>query len=677
MKATDLVVEVRDANLNRVGQITARDLLGLELVLRFNAAGGWRVTLPAGNAMAEALRQPGAGIIVNGPDGVLLSGPMFSAKNVKSATDPAGQWEIAGYDDTVILGQRVAYPVPATADLAGQVLEHDVRAGFAETVLKGYVNANMGPSAPLERRVPGLIVETDLERGPVITGRARFDKLGELLSQLAIAGNLGFDIAQTGENLEFRVFQPLDRSAEVRMDVDNNRLERAEYSYTAPEATRVIVAGNGSGVDRVFLERSTVESLDAETLWSRRIEVFKDQRNTSDLAELEQAGDEILADKGKTVEAVSVTPSDGPAMAYPRDWGLGDRVSVVVGSDTISQVVTEVALVVGADGLRVAATVGDPAVAARGDVEAEVVTRQSDQEARISNLERNDTASGSVGATALAALTDVQLTTLQNGQALVYDQTAGVWKNADSSGAAVYASDSAPVAEPGALWIRTSDMSMFTRYSDGDSAQWVEVRKAEDLGLLNRVTTLEARPLSGLVPLVPTSVTVTGGTATTTANGKVTYTSATSISLNGVFSSASQKYLIAFECSANNTFEVRMRMRNAGTDRTGTNYHVAAWSVRDNATNAMVSSSSLVGSPIVATVAGGYFQTATVQVFNPFESDRETNWHFTSTSVTGSIWETRIGAGRYSVSQSNDSFTLIPSSTGTFSGTVQAFRYNE
>lgn len=397
MRATDLVVEVRDQNLQRVGQITERDLLGLEMVLRFNAVGGWRITLPADSPMAEALRQPGAGIIVNGPDGVLLSGPTYAAKNVKSATDPRGQWEIAGFDDTVILGQRVAYPVPSTDDLSLQDSEHDVRTGFAETVLKQYVNANMGPAAPVARQIPGLIIETDLERGPVITGRARFDKLGELFSQLAIAGNLGFDIAQTGENLEFRVFQPVDRSAEVRMDVDNNRLEKSEYSYTAPEATRVIVAGQGSGTGRTFIEYATTDSLAAETEWSRRIEVFKDQRNTTDVAELEQAGDEILADKGKTVEAVSVTPSDGPAMAFPRDWGLGDRVSVVVGSDTISQVVTEVALVVGEDGLRVAATVGDPAVAARGDVEAEVVTRQADQETRISNLERNDSGGSSGG----------------------------------------------------------------------------------------------------------------------------------------------------------------------------------------------------------------------------------------------------------------------------------------
>lgn len=397
MKATDLIVEVRDANLARVGQLTERDIPGLELVLRFNSVGGWTVTLPTGHPMAEALRQPGAGLIVNGPDGVLISGPTYTAKNTKTAGDTTGEWVISGFDDTVLLGQRVAYPTPDTADLTLQTEPYDVRTGNAETVMKGYVDANMGPSAPLERQATGLTVQTDLGRGPVVTGRARFDTLGELLSQLALAANLGFDIAQTGENLEFRIYQPVDRSASVRMDVENNRLEKSEYSYSAPEATRVIVAGQGSGAGRAFVERTSAESLAAETAWGRRIEVFKDQRSTGDTAELEQAGDEILADKGKTIEAVSVTPSDGPAMSYPRDWGLGDKVSVVVGDTTISQIVTEVALVVTDDGLKVAATVGDPAVAARDDVEAQVVDKQTSQESRISNLERNDSASGSGG----------------------------------------------------------------------------------------------------------------------------------------------------------------------------------------------------------------------------------------------------------------------------------------
>ena len=396
MKVQDLVVEVRDASLARIGQITERDLVGLSVVLRFNKVGGWKITLPSNHPMAEALRQPGAGLIVNGPDGVLLSGPTVSAKSVKTSDDPEGVWEITGSDDTAVLGERVAYPTPATADITMQG-DYDVRTGAAETVMKGFVAANLGPSAPTVRRIAGLTVQADIARGATVTGRGRFQSIGELLDQLALTSGLGFDIVQNGTGLEFQVYEPTDRTATVRMDIDNNRLTKSEYAYQAPEATRVIVAGQGQGADRTLVERTSLDSEAAETAWGKRIEVFKDQRNTNDTTELAQAGDEILADKGFTVESVSVTPSDDQSMNYPTDWGLGDKVSVVVGETTISQLVTEVALVITEDGLKVGATVGNPAVAAASDVETQVITKQADQETRISNLERNEPSSGGSG----------------------------------------------------------------------------------------------------------------------------------------------------------------------------------------------------------------------------------------------------------------------------------------
>jgi hypothetical protein len=396
MLIQDITVEVRDANLERVGQITERNLVGLEVVARFNAVGAWRITLPAGDPMADALRAPGSGIIVTGSSGVLLSGPTISAKSVKTAENPEGEWEITGADDTSVLGHRVAYPTPATDDLSLQS-DFDVRTGPAESVMKAYVEANLGDDAPVSRQVTGLTVEADQARGETVTGRARFQPIGELLTQLAITSGLGFDVAQNDGGLEFKVYEPVDRSLSIRMDIDNNRLTKSEYSYTAPQATRVIVAGQGTGADRTLVEVVSDASEDAETLWAKRIELFKDSRNTSDLGELEQAGTEILADKGYTVEAVSVTPTDDEVMSYPADWGLGDKVSVVIGDITVTQVVTEVAIVITEEGIKVGATVGDPATATQDDVESQVIVKQSDQESRISNLERNELSGGGSG----------------------------------------------------------------------------------------------------------------------------------------------------------------------------------------------------------------------------------------------------------------------------------------
>ena len=398
MRVDELTVEVRDAGLNRVGQVLPADLVGLEVASRFNAVGAWRLTLRADHPLVDVLRAPGSGLIVTGPSGVLISGPTVSASQAKTADDPEGTWEIVGTDDSVLLGERLAYPVPTTASLAAQTAAYDVRTGKAESVAKAFVNANIGPAAPVARRVSGLSIEADLARGADVSVSARFDSLGEIVSGVLAPSGLGFDLLQDGNELVFGVYEPVDRSAYIRMDVDNRRLSRSEYVYSAPGATRVIVAGQGQGAERTFIERVSAESTAAESAWGRRIEVFKDQRNTDVLAELQTAGDEVLAESGKTIVGIKVTPADdAPSMLFGVDWGLGDLVTVVVGDLEIAQVVTEAAVVVVEGGVSVGVTVGDPVTSRSGDTEARVINAQSEQQARISNLERNELSGGSGG----------------------------------------------------------------------------------------------------------------------------------------------------------------------------------------------------------------------------------------------------------------------------------------
>jgi len=385
MRVDDLVVEVRNASLARVGQLLPKDLEGFTAVLRFNASGTWTLTLPTDHVLVDALRAPGAGIIVTGPS-FSFSGPTNEAKRSQSTDDPEGVWTISGLTDDVILGERLAYPTPASADVTAQTSEADVRTGKASTVMIGFVNANLGPSAPAARKLSSVSLAADGALGSTITASARFETLGKLLTRIASLDGLGFTLKQSGSNLVFSVYQPTDRSAYVRMDIDNKLLTKSEYTYTAPGATRAIVAGAGDGIDRTFLEVTTSFSTDSETSWGRRIEVFKDQRSDVDTTALTQAGTEELTTKGKTLEAVSVSPSDDVTMAFGTDWFLGDKVSVVVGSTSIVQIVTEVGFKISEDGVRIGATVGSPSVA---DAESTVADVQVNQEERISNLERN------------------------------------------------------------------------------------------------------------------------------------------------------------------------------------------------------------------------------------------------------------------------------------------------
>ena len=391
MRVDELTVEVRDVDLNRVGQILASDLVGFEAVLRFNNVGNWKLIIPVDHVLADALSTPGSGIVVTGPNGVLLSGPMTSTTIDRTSEDPSGTMTIEGTDDSIILGQRLAYPTPSSADVTAQTTPYDVRSGTASTVMRAYVNANIGPSAPTARKIGPLTLASDPLVGSTVYGSARFDVLGELLSGLAAVDNLGFDITQQGSNLEFRVFQPSDKSATVRMDVSNDTLSSTKFSYSAPGATIAIVAGQGVGADRTFVQVTTTESESAQTAWNQRLEVFIDQRDTDDTNQLQQSGLERLADDGNTQVSLEVVPSSDLTMVYGVDWNLGDLVTVVVDEDELSATVTSVALKIEADGVYVGATVGKPEGV---DYQSRLNKRQTTTTQRVNALERTEGLTG-------------------------------------------------------------------------------------------------------------------------------------------------------------------------------------------------------------------------------------------------------------------------------------------
>lgn len=387
MRVEDLTIEVRNADLERVGQLRPADLVGFTAVLKFNAVGTWKVNLPVGHPMAEQLKLPGSGLIVSTDQGVIFSGCTTSVVTNQTLQDPAGVYEISGVDDSILLVERLAYPTPTTADVTAQVNVSDDRTGAAEDVMKAYVEANIGAQAPAARKVSSLAIEPSAGLGATVTASARFQTLQELLVGLADVSGLGFTIEQAGSVLQFQVYQPLDRSATVRLDLYNGRLTRSEFTYSRPNATHVIVGGAGDGSERILLERTSLESQEAAALWNRRIEVFADSRGASDSASLQQAADEILATDGRTITSSSVTPSDDQTMRFGIDWNLGDRVSVVVNDEETSAVVTEVGILITAEGVRIGATIGDTS---KPEVEAQLAHNLQSQDERISNLERND-----------------------------------------------------------------------------------------------------------------------------------------------------------------------------------------------------------------------------------------------------------------------------------------------
>ncbi len=104
--------------------------------------------------------------------------------------------------------------------------------------------------------------------------------------------------------------------------------------------------------------------------------------------------------------------------------------------------------------------------------------------------------------------------------------------------------------------------------------------------------------IAGLKLIVPTSVAATGAgsSASVSATGKVTFTSAATISVNGVFSATYDNYLAVCRATLTTGTSVlqAVRLRASGTDDTGNNItrqYLAAFSTsvtgaRDTSTSA-------------------------------------------------------------------------------------------
>lgn len=419
-----LTVEVRDKNLNRLGQIAPVDL-DILVEDQVNNVGSWTLNLRSDHPLADALRTPGAGIVVSDTSGdTLMSGPVTETDDKATVEDPGGTLTINGLTDTLILADRVAFPDPGNADPETQAAAYDVRTGATEDLMHAYVDANVGPSAPTGRRITSLTMGTNGHRGSTVTKRARFDVLGTLVNDLALTSGLGFRIRQVASGLKFETFAVSDRSADVRYDIYNNMLSGHSAQTAPPGVTRAIVGGDGAKLARPLVEVTNSASLAAESLWGRRIEQFIDQRSTADAAELAQAGAEALQDAGFAQTGIQVVPMEDIGVGdFGTKFVLGDLVTVVVNGVQYTVQVTGYVLKRNSEGLKFGLVLGNPL----GKQEAAQVTaRVTKLEGRVSNLERNAEPGGGG---AMAELTDVTLTSPATRDILQWDGASGKWVN--------------------------------------------------------------------------------------------------------------------------------------------------------------------------------------------------------------------------------------------------------
>ncbi len=372
---------VRNADLDIVGELD--DYQRLKFVHRFQDVTTGEISANRDVPVAAELTTDGAGIVVLHDGEVVTSGPIIQPRREWSG---AGDLLDLGFvsDDAWLL-RRLGYPSPLDGNHSAAA--YDVRTGAAETVLRAYVDANLGPSALAARRI-GLTLLPDEGRGASVTGRARFHPLLDVCRDLAISGgDLGFRIRQAGPTdpttvgLLFEVYVPRDLTATAIFSVDLGNLAGFDLEEKAPDANYVLVGGQGEGAARTIVEGGDAGSI---ARWGR-IEAFRDQRDTGVVAELEQSRDRELTERASEL-SLEISPVDTAAITYLVDYGLGDTVRTIIDGVAFDEIIREVTVTLeGGSAPTVEPKIGTPA---RGDLVGffAAIRRVS---GRISRLERS------------------------------------------------------------------------------------------------------------------------------------------------------------------------------------------------------------------------------------------------------------------------------------------------
>lgn len=183
---------------------------------------------------------------------------------------------------------------------------------------------------------------------------------------------------------------------------------------------------------------------------------------------------------------------------------------------------------------------------------------------------------------------------------------------------------------------------------------------------------LELVPFTvGMKPIVPTSVAGSGVSVGT--RGKVTFTTASTISLNGIFTSTYDTYKIVFDCSATSTSAGgTLRLRLAGTDNSSAVY---AFQQTTAAATTVATTTGTTGTSWGFTAVSGtehYFELT----LNAPALARATRGRIDTGTWTGNTANTQTKSElRHSATSAFDGLSII-ASTGNMTGSLTVYGYN-
>ena len=310
---------------------------------------------------------------------VPLMAGMITSDTVGRGDYPTAQW--SGRCHLDYLDGMITLPNPARAADNQTDGSHYRANGPAAQVIFNLVRTHVAQGARPEFQTPLRVSSTWAESpGSNVRIETRFKPLLEEVQQLAKSGGITFGTEMDDNGtIRFRQYEPVDRSRYIRLSEDNDALGEWSMERTRPEVTKVLVAGQGEGDARtlVLMEGNQND-------WGVNRLVFQDRRDTDELAELQQAGEDTLLDNAETA-TISLDLVDTPDMEFGKDYLLGDIVTVQLADGaTIVDGVQQVELDYTAQGRTGKVTVGPTGEEHEPD---QLVKLVKDLRARIQALE--------------------------------------------------------------------------------------------------------------------------------------------------------------------------------------------------------------------------------------------------------------------------------------------------
>ena len=255
----------------------------------------------------------------------------------------------------------------------------------------------------------------------------------------------------------------------------------------------------------------------------------------------------------------------------------------------------------------------------------------------------------------------------QQYQGFVYNSTVGAWQSNPASVAPFYTADTPPTnPTKGDSWFNTNDGTMYIYTYDGNTYQWVEHRSQI------------AKSQVGLVPIVPTSITLGSGTGSIDVGGNVTFNNSTYVSLTGLFTSSYRNYRLVFECvkngaSANNF--INMRFNTGGTYTSTAGYSCGVVGFATNTGSLQNIGGNPSGDLFLTRVYGsGGRNSATVDIFNP-QLALYTTMSGTWMGTTSGDGQHGVTSGVWNATNQFDGIYVYPTGEN-FTGTMKIYGYN-